>query len=140
MEKITLCGTVERIIFENSAQCFVIFVYKTRHESIIVKGNLPQLVVGQELELSGSWIMHPKFGKQFEAAVRLAEGMFGEDLFPFRFIALKLLWKPSLGFALLSAKKLVVGSSHMLRVLFQSAFEVLRLFELHQRCEALAHL
>src|SRR5207302_1853771 len=48
-------------------QCFVIFVYKTRHESIIVKGNLPQLVVGQELELSGSWIMHPKFGKQFEA-------------------------------------------------------------------------
>lgn len=63
---ITLRGLVERIIFENTALGFVIFICKTAHDSIVAKGTLPQLIVGQELELQGSWVIHPKFGKQFE--------------------------------------------------------------------------
>ena len=64
---ITISGTVERIIFENQAHGFVIFACSVENQSIIVKGNLPQIHVGQELELGGAWIVHPKFGKQFDA-------------------------------------------------------------------------
>lgn len=62
-------GTVERIIFENQAHGFVIFVLTTSQESLVVKGTLPHLHVGQELELKGAFTLHPKFGKQFDAAL-----------------------------------------------------------------------
>ena len=32
-----------------------------------VKGYLPQIQAGQEVQLKGKWVFHAKFGKQFEA-------------------------------------------------------------------------
>lgn len=66
-DHITLHGTVERIVFENAAHGFVIFLCKTERESLTIKGTLPQIQVGQELELKGRFVVHPKFGRQFEA-------------------------------------------------------------------------
>ncbi len=63
-----LSGIVDRIIFHNEENGFTIFVINTsRSHSALIKGHTPKLHAGEQVQLSGNWIMHPKFGKQFEA-------------------------------------------------------------------------
>lgn len=62
-----LKGTIDRFLFQNNDNGFVVFVITKGAQSIIVTGNLPPLQAGQEVELLGEWILHPKFGKQFAA-------------------------------------------------------------------------
>lgn len=63
-----LVGTVNKFLFQNQENGFCVFVLKiTNKETTIVKGYTPALQAGQQVELKGKWIMHPKFGKQFEA-------------------------------------------------------------------------
>ena len=68
MQQEQLIGTVERIIFQNHENGFVVFVLAQHNQDqTIVKGYMPKINPGEQLSLQGSWIMHPKFGKQFEA-------------------------------------------------------------------------
>ena len=63
-----LIGIVDRIIFHNSENGFTIFVlHAPRAHDTIIKGYVPTLQPGQQVTLRGAWIMHPKFGKQFDA-------------------------------------------------------------------------
>ena len=63
-----LSGTVNRFLFQNQENGFSVFVLQlNKKETTIVKGYTPALQAGQQVELKGAWIMHPKFGKQFEA-------------------------------------------------------------------------
>ncbi len=63
-----LVGIVDRIIFHNSENGFTIFVlHAPRARDTIVKGYVPTLQPGEQVTLHGAWIMHPKFGKQFDA-------------------------------------------------------------------------
>lgn len=64
-EKIS--GTIDRFIFQNTDNGFVIFLLTCSAATVTVTGYLPALVQGQEVELEGSWIVHQKFGKQFQA-------------------------------------------------------------------------
>lgn len=63
----TLTGTVDRIIYENNETGFLIFNLKNKNSSTIVKGCLPAVKAGQDVTILGKWIVHPKFGKQFDA-------------------------------------------------------------------------
>ncbi len=64
-----LQGTVERILFQNADNGFTVFIIKiNRDTEITVRGSVPSLNPGEQVSLSGSWVMHPKFGKQFQAA------------------------------------------------------------------------
>lgn len=65
-----LIGTVDRLLFENSENGFTIFVitHHSNNQPIIVKGYTPKLHPGQRVEIEGAWVMHPKFGKQFDAS------------------------------------------------------------------------
>ncbi|MBT4856130.1 ATP-dependent RecD-like DNA helicase [bacterium] len=63
-----LCGLIDKVVFESSETGFQIFIVKHKKESTVVKGYLPAVIPGQEITVSGSWIFHPKFGKQFEAS------------------------------------------------------------------------
>lgn len=63
-----LIGTVEKIVFTNTQTGFSIFVLAyTKHETTTVTACAPSLEVGHNVQLKGSWITHPKFGKQFQA-------------------------------------------------------------------------
>ena len=63
-----LIGIVDRIIFHNSENGFTIFVLQMpRAQTTIIKGYVPTLQPGEQVTLHGAWIMHPKFGKQFDA-------------------------------------------------------------------------
>ena len=63
-----LTGTVERFLFKNEENGFAVLILQTkRSEKITVKGSMPGVNAGQQVSLKGSWVIHPKFGKQFDA-------------------------------------------------------------------------
>lgn len=63
-----LSGTIDRFIYQSEDNGFSVFLLSARgNKPITVKGYLPQVQAGQEVQLKGAWIFHPKFGKQFEA-------------------------------------------------------------------------
>lgn len=69
-----LAGTLERFLFNNKENGYCVFVMHLKgNESITVKGHAPALQAGQQIVVKGSWIFHPKFGKQFEATSCSAE-------------------------------------------------------------------
>lgn len=63
-----LNGTVDRFLFQNEESGFSVFVLQVKKDqTVVVRGTAPALQAGQQVELSGAWVVHPKFGKQFEA-------------------------------------------------------------------------
>ena len=63
-----LSGVVDRIIYHNEENGFTIFVINTsRSHTALIKGHTPTLHAGEQVHVQGAWVMHPKFGKQFEA-------------------------------------------------------------------------
>lgn len=61
-------GTIENIIFQSDSG-FVVFRLKPLQGqgTITVTGGLATPLVGEQVELKGSWIEHPRFGQQFKA-------------------------------------------------------------------------
>lgn len=68
-----LNGTIEKTIYQNEESGFSVFVIQfAKDKSTIVRGFMPATVPGQEISLTGTWVMHPKFGRQFEAKTCVA--------------------------------------------------------------------
>lgn len=68
-----LTGTIEKCIFQHPENGFSVFVMiMNNKQSAIVTGHLAHVQPGQQVTLQGNWKMHPKFGKQFEAAQCIA--------------------------------------------------------------------
>lgn len=67
MELDHISGTIERFLFQSEDNGFAVFVLTVGSKTITVKGYLPQIQAGQEVQLKGTWVFHAKFGKQFEA-------------------------------------------------------------------------
>ena len=73
MEKIA--GTIERVTYYNSENGYSVLKIKSdkavkkefkNRGLITVVGNLPELQPGEFIHANGSWIDHPKHGKQFK--------------------------------------------------------------------------
>jgi len=63
-----LTGTIDRFLFQNEENGFAVFVLLAKKtQKITVRGTLPGINAGQQITVRGSWVVHPKFGKQFEA-------------------------------------------------------------------------
>jgi exodeoxyribonuclease V alpha subunit len=68
MQHEELTGIVDHIIFHNEENGFTVFVVQTaKTHKTTIKGHTVGLQAGQQVIMQGSWIVHPKFGKQFEA-------------------------------------------------------------------------
>src|SRR3990167_6364090 len=64
----TLNGTVERFLFQDSEKGFGVFLLKVDKEAtVVVRAHAASFHPGQDVEVEGAWVTHPKFGKQFEA-------------------------------------------------------------------------
>ncbi len=62
----TLYGTVERFLFQSNENGFAVaIIIDQKQNQITAKGFLPNLQAGQQVNLTGDWLFHPKFGKQF---------------------------------------------------------------------------
>jgi exodeoxyribonuclease V alpha subunit len=67
-EKIS--GIIERITFhneENGWSVIKVSPFDTPNTQVTVVIHQAQIVAGDSMDFYGSWIMHPKFGKQFKA-------------------------------------------------------------------------
>jgi len=63
-----LAGTVERILYRNEQNGYVVFSLKLKNRKLeTVTGNLLAVHPGEQVVLSGAWTVHAKFGKQFVA-------------------------------------------------------------------------
>ena len=59
-------GTVESIVFKNDENGYVIAKLKEKKEVVTIVGCIPYIIEGQNLQLNGEWVIHPKFGQQFK--------------------------------------------------------------------------
>lgn len=67
-ESLELHGTVERVLYTNPTNGYLVFVLQQPNkEPITVQGIIPAVHEGQLVTIRGSWKIHPKFGKQFNA-------------------------------------------------------------------------
>ncbi len=64
---LTLKGTVEDVLFYNESNGYVVADLETEEALVTVVGELGKLEPGEELELTGSFVSHPRFGQQFRA-------------------------------------------------------------------------
>ena len=67
-EEEELTGVVEHVIFSAGDGAFAVFRLRMEHAgkcTATTKGGAP--LVGQEVRLTGSWVTHPRFGRQFQA-------------------------------------------------------------------------
>lgn len=63
-----ISGLIDRILFQNPESGYSVFVLKlsTNHE-ITITGHVPSIQPGQQINVVGYWIVHSKFGRQFQA-------------------------------------------------------------------------
>jgi len=66
MEDIFLNGTVEDIIYYNKDNGYCVFSIQALDDEVVCIGTLPQIHEGETLKLTGSWVVHPLYGKQFQ--------------------------------------------------------------------------
>lgn len=59
-------GVVEDIVFHNEENGYIIAHLNYSKEQITVVGVVPYISEGQNLKLTGEWVTHPQFGKQFK--------------------------------------------------------------------------
>ena len=63
----TIKGDIADIRYRNEENGFTIVVLDVDGEPVVCKGVFPPIVEGQSLQLDGKFILHPKFGRQFDA-------------------------------------------------------------------------
>lgn len=79
MEKIE--GSIQAVIFTNATGSFSVFRLKPEQQStsITVTCSFPAPLVGQNVCVEGSWVVHPRFGQQFKAAKLKATALDSSD-------------------------------------------------------------
>lgn len=63
----TLSGVVERVVFQNGENGWTVLEVVSDEELQRVVGVFPAVHAGEQLKLTGNWVEHPKFGRQFRA-------------------------------------------------------------------------
>ena len=70
MEQEMLCGTVAAIVFQNQENGYTVLRLKSQDgDMVTVVGSVPMTVVGEKLSITGRWISHATYGRQFEADI-----------------------------------------------------------------------
>ncbi len=72
-----LSGSVTRVTYYNAENGYCVLRIKPDEDAlsqdkeglVTVTGNLPELVIGEYLQLSGEWVKHPKHGVQFKVDI-----------------------------------------------------------------------
>lgn len=59
-------GIIDDVVFHNDENGYVVAKLKNKSGIVTVVGNLPFIMEGQNLKLTGEWVLHPNFGQQFK--------------------------------------------------------------------------
>ena len=60
-------GFVSHIIYRNEENGYSVVEARMGRDKITVVGTLPALVAGEQVLLSGTWVEHPSYGRQWKA-------------------------------------------------------------------------
>jgi exodeoxyribonuclease V alpha subunit len=61
-------GIVDKFLFQSADSGYCVFVLQlSPNDTTVVTGHIPSINPGEQVILRGSWIMHTKFGRQFQA-------------------------------------------------------------------------
>ena len=64
-----LQGIVERIVYQNEANGYTVCEMNVGEaEEITLVGTMPFLCAGETITVSGDWVLHPSFGRQFKVS------------------------------------------------------------------------
>lgn len=63
---IVLTGTLEEVIYSNEENGYLVGILETEDDVVTIVGTLPDPQIGENLEITGDWVEHNKFGKQFK--------------------------------------------------------------------------
>lgn len=64
----TLKGYVEKIIFQNPVNGFTVLSVENNEESTVCTGSMQGISAGEYMEFTGEFVIHPRFGPQFQAS------------------------------------------------------------------------
>lgn len=64
-EYVQITGVVEDIVFQNDTNAFTVLDISCGGELVTAVGELPEITAGEKVVLTGTWAMHPSFGRQF---------------------------------------------------------------------------
>ena len=65
---VTVSGSIEDVVFFNPENGYSVLALSVQEEMLTVVGTFPELAVGEEVEVTGEYAHHPKFGQQLKAA------------------------------------------------------------------------
>lgn len=65
---VTVSGSIEDVVFFNPENGYSVLALNVQEEMLTVVGTFPELAVGEEVEVTGDYAHHPKFGQQLKAA------------------------------------------------------------------------
>lgn len=68
-EIIKLSGTIEGIIYKNDENGYTVCDMEVSDELITAVGIMPFVSIGEEVNVSGKWIYHKNFGRQFQVSL-----------------------------------------------------------------------
>ncbi len=63
----TVEGIIEKITYKNEGNGYTVCTLKVGREHIIVVGTLPFISVGDNIKITGTYVVHPTYGQQFSA-------------------------------------------------------------------------
>ena len=63
---VTISGNVEYITFQNTENGYTVLEFSSDGELFTATGNVGELYCGERVSLTGTWTVHPTFGKQFK--------------------------------------------------------------------------
>ena len=66
---IQISGTVEGVIYKNEENGFAVIDIEYQDELLTAVGEFPDVHQGEEVELTGCFVNHPTFGRQFKASL-----------------------------------------------------------------------
>lgn len=66
LDEETLTGTVEEVTFQNETNGFTVLDISNEDELITAVGVMPGITAGETVTLTGTYSIHPSFGRQFK--------------------------------------------------------------------------
>ena len=65
-ELVTITGVIEYITFQNTENGYTVLDFSSDGELYTATGNAGSLYCGERVTMTGTWTVHPTFGKQFK--------------------------------------------------------------------------
>ena len=67
MEPEILQGTISAVVYQNYENGYAVLRLSCQGQTVTVVGTIPLPAIGERLMVTGKWISHPSYGRQFEA-------------------------------------------------------------------------